>query len=182
MLALAVVALVATACRPMPIGPRDPVGTNCGDIEWGSLASVLPGTSAGPVTDLRAGRHPCFDRLVVDIGDDAPPGWNVGYVDRVRAPGSGFRVPLRGAAELRVIVRSPAYTPVRQPTYDPADPDEALDVSGFDTFRQVAFAGSFEAQSVIGLGVRARLPFRVFTLDGTPGRSRLVIDVAHRWY
>jgi len=32
----------------------------------------------------------------------------------------------------------------------------------------------------MGLGVRARLPFRVFTLtDATT--SRLVIDVAHHW-
>jgi hypothetical protein len=33
----------------------------------------------------------------------------------------------------------------------------------------------------IGLGVRARLPFRVFALAGPGGGSRLVIDVAHRW-
>ena len=33
----------------------------------------------------------------------------------------------------------------------------------------------------IGLGVRARLPYRVFVLDGSGGGSRLVIDVAHRW-
>jgi hypothetical protein len=40
----------------------------------------------------------------------------------------------------------------------------------------VAWAGSFEGQSTIGLGVRARLPFRVLQLPG-----RLVIDVAHHW-
>jgi hypothetical protein len=33
----------------------------------------------------------------------------------------------------------------------------------------------------LGLGVRARLPFRVFTLDGPGSMSRLVIDVAHHW-
>ena len=45
----------------------------------------------------------------------------------------------------------------------------------------MAFAGTFEAVTQIGLGVRARLPFRVFTLDGPGNGSRLVIDVAHRW-
>ncbi len=33
-------------------------------------------------------------------------------------------------------------------------------------------------QSTIGLGVRARLPFRVGTLDNP---TRVVIDVAHHW-
>jgi hypothetical protein len=38
-----------------------------------------------------------------------------------------------------------------------------------------------EGQTEIGLGVRARLPFRVFPLAGPGDGSRLVIDVAHRW-
>ena len=38
-----------------------------------------------------------------------------------------------------------------------------------------------ESQATIGLGVRARLPFRVFTLTGPGSGSRLVVDVAHRW-
>ncbi len=54
-------------------------------------------------------------------------------------------------------------------------------MSGYRTFRQVRYVESFEAVTVFGLGVRARLPFRVFTLDGPDGGSRLVVDVAHRW-
>ena len=57
----------------------------------------------------------------------------------------------------------------------------AVNVAGYTTFRQVAWAGSFEGQTSIGLGVRARLPFRVFTLAGPGGGSRIVVDVAHRW-
>ena len=49
-------------------------------------------------------------------------------------------------------------------------------MSGYRTFRQVAWADSRRHYTYFGLGVRARLPFRVFTLPG-----RLVIDVAHRW-
>lgn len=55
---------------------------------------------------------------------------------------------------------------------------------GFRTFRQVAWAGSFEGLTTVGLGVRARLPFRVFALSGIPGPAqgaRVVIDVVHRW-
>lgn len=61
------------------------------------------------------------------------------------------------------------------------DRHEALAVGGYDTFRQVAFLGTFEGETQIGLGVRARLPFRVFTLTGPGAGSRLVVDVAHRW-
>ena len=47
---------------------------------------------------------------------------------------------------------------------------------GFRTFRQVAGAGSSEGYTSEGLGVRARLPFRVFTLAGPGNTVRLVID------
>jgi hypothetical protein len=57
-------------------------------------------------------------------------------------------------------------------------------VTGFRTVRQVAWAGSYEGTTSLGVGTRARLPFRVFTLLGSPGDDqavRLVIDVGHRW-
>ena len=63
----------------------------------------------------------------------------------------------------------------------PANPCELANVAGYQTFRQVAYAGSFEGQTTLGLGVRARLPFRVFILAGPGDGSRLVVDVAHRW-
>ena len=49
-------------------------------------------------------------------------------------------------------------------------------VAGFTTFRQAADGGSFEGYTTIGLGVRARLPFRVTSSD-----DHLIVDVAHRW-
>ncbi|MEZ5204746.1 MAG: hypothetical protein R2701_10320 [Acidimicrobiales bacterium] len=44
----------------------------------------------------------------------------------------------------------------------------------------MAFAGSFEGETTFGLGVRFRLPYRVFAVEGSAG-SKLVVDVAHRW-
>ena len=67
------------------------------------------------------------------------------------------------------------------PSYQPADRFHAVNVTGFQTFRQVFYGGSFEGVTTAGLGVRARLPFRVFLLAGPGNGSRLVIDVAHRW-
>ena len=56
-----------------------------------------------------------------------------------------------------------------------------FNVDGWRAFRQVALCGSFEGYMTFGLGVGARLPFRVFTLPGPGAHSRLLIDVAHHW-
>lgn len=47
------------------------------------------------------------------------------------------------------------------------------DARGYRTFRQVGFGGSFEGYTTVGLGVRARLPFRVLTVG-----TDVVVDVA----
>lgn len=151
----------------------------CG-ITWGSLVKVNSSTTSAPVTNVRAGEHPCFDRMVVDIRGKGA-GYRVEYVSTVRADGSGQVIPLRGGAFLRVIVTAPSYDRFGNATYRPANPRELVNLTGYTTFRQLASAGSFEGQSTFGLGVRARLPFRVFTLDGPGTASRVVIDVAHRW-
>lgn len=95
--------------------------------------------------------------------------------------GSGFDIPLQGGAFLQVTVNAPSYDSNYNVTYSPAAKAELSNVSGYQTFRQVAYAGSFEGYTSIGLGVRARLPFRVFTLDGPGAGSRMVVDVAHFW-
>lgn len=151
----------------------------CG-IRWGSLEKVETNMSTAELVNVRAGRHPCFDRLVLDFRGDID-GHLVSYVPSVRHDGSGRLVPLRGGARLEIVATGPAYTPSGNPTYQPENQRQLVNVSGWDTFRQVAWAGSFEGQTTIGLGVRARLPFRVFILDGPGTGSRLVVDVAHRW-
>jgi hypothetical protein len=154
---------------------------------WGSLPEVnnhvrSPLTNVPTtVTNVRSGRHACYDRLVIDLTGGAT-GYDVRYVSSVRQDGSGRLVPLRGGSRLQVVVRAPAYNiNTGKTTYAPRNPKELIDVSGYSAFRQVAFAGSFEGQTTLGLGVRARLPFRVFTLTGPGTGARLVIDVAHRW-
>jgi hypothetical protein len=150
-------------------------GPYCGQ-RWGSTPEVLATGSAGEVVDVRAGRHPCFDRLVLDVVGDLD-GYVVEYVDVLRQDGSGHVVPLRGGARLQVTATAPVV---------PTDAffvaaGELVDVATYRTFRQVAWAGSFEGSTTVGLGVRARLPFRAFILDGPGDTARLVVDVAHRW-
>jgi hypothetical protein len=152
----------------------------CG-IRWGSLTKTDPAMSSAPLTAVRTGRHACYDRLVIDVAGPAG-GYMVGYVTQVSAEGSGCPIALRGRAFLQIVIHDPAYNVnTGQATYTPANPKELTDVTGYRTFRQVAWGGSFEGYTTIGLGTRARLPFRVFTLDGPGNGSRIVVDVAHRW-
>lgn len=146
----------------------------CG-ITWGSQAKSHATTTRAELTGVRAGRHDCYDRLVFDVRGTVT-GYHASYVNTVTEDGSGRVVPLRGGARLAIAVQAPAYDDAGRQTYHPANSKELVNVAGYRTFRQVAFAGSFEGMSTVGLGVRARLPFRVFTLPG-----RLVVDVAHKW-
>ncbi len=170
--ALAGAVPVATATTSAQAAPY------CG-ITWGSLAKTKAPLQAGPVTGVRSGRHACFDRLVIDLKGKAP-GYTVRYVSQVTADGSGAVIPTRGGAKLQLTVNAPAYTPTGSASFTPKNRSEVVNVAGYSTFRQVVWAGTFEGYTSMGVGVRARLPFRVFTLDdGTT--SRVVIDVAHRW-
>jgi hypothetical protein len=156
----------------------------CGQA-WGSLSKTDPAMSQAKVVDVRTGQHYCFDRLVIDMKDPDPngpvAGYTIRYVPGVVQDGSGLPVPLRGQAFIQLTVNAPAYDDAGNPTYNPANKSELADVAGYQTFRQVAWAGSFEGYSTIGLGVRARLPFRVLALPGPGTGSRLVVDVAHFW-
>ena len=112
--------------------------------------------------------------------DGAPAGYTVSYVPAIGTE-NGELLPLRGGAFLLISLQAPTYDAAGRPTYSPANPAELASVNGWRTFRQVSLGDSFEGYTTIGLGVRARLPFRVFTLDGPGDNSRLVIDVAHKW-
>lgn len=151
----------------------------CG-ITWGSAAKAVSGspTPQWPIVNVRGGQKTCYDRLVVDFRGKASA-YRVRYVSAVTKQGSGAVLPLRGGAFLQIDLQAPTYdVNTGAPTYRPANRNELVNVSGWRTFRQVADGGSFEAVTTFGLGVRARLPFRVFKL-ADPGR--VVIDVAHRW-
>lgn len=153
----------------------------CG-ITWGSLVknSTVTARTPNELTDIRSGRHTCYDRLVLDV-DGRTSGYSVQYVATIRQDGSGQVVPVAGGARLQVVVNTAAYDDDGDATYVPTNRARVVDVTGYSTFRQVAWAGSFEGTTTLGLGVRARLPFRVFVLDGPGAGSRLVVDVAHRW-
>lgn len=173
--------LVALAASTIPIAASTTAAQAapfCG-ITWGSLTKAKATLVQGPITNVRAGRHACFDRLVIDLRGKAP-GYTVKYVNTFTGQASGLPIPLRGGAKIAVTANAPAYTASGTSSYAPKNRAEVVNVAGYTTFRQVAWDSSFEGYTSLGLGVRARLPFRVFVLqDATT--SRMVIDVAHRW-
>lgn len=172
--AMIVAVLIATVAGVATV-PASAAGCR---THWGSLVKSADHATTGHVTGVRTGRHSCYDRLVIDLDGDRA-GYRVEYVKSLAADGSGDPVAVKGGAIIRIIALAPAFDN-GSPTVD-SKKVSATNVSGYRTFRDVEWAGSFEGQTTIGLGVRARLPFRVFVLDGPGDGSRLVIDVAHRW-
>ena len=170
--------LAAVGLGILAPGPAS-AASYCG-LDWGSLGKTAPGMSTASVTNVRTGQQYCFDRLVVDL-DGPLKGYTVGYVPEIIQDPTGFTIPVYGSARLQVTVNAPSCDSTGNPTYNPAAKAELSSVAGYQTFRQVVYAGSFEGSTSIGLGVRARLPFRVFTLDGPGAGSRLIVDVAHFW-
>jgi len=181
-----VVALVLTGVPALALtaastSPAAATVCSATTAHWGSLPKTLNRLTPDPITNVRAGRQACFDRMVVDIRGRGA-GYNVRYVPQVLSEGQGAVVPLRGGARLAVVIKAPAYDiNTGRFTYHPASWRELVNVRGYSTFRQIAWGGSYEGYTTIGLGVRARLPMRVFILNGPGTGSRVVIDVAHHW-
>jgi hypothetical protein len=177
---IAVVGLLLAFLVVAPAPAQAAAAPYCG-ITWGSLAKSAGALSGGSVTNVRAGRHACFDRMVIDVRGHAN-GYRVQYVQQVKGPGSGQPVALRGGAFLEVVVLAAAYDRnTGSATYTPANRKELVNTAGYATFRQLAYTASFEGYTHFGVGVRARLPFHVFVLDGPGNTSRIVLDVAHKW-
>jgi hypothetical protein len=170
-------ALPADESSSPPV-PATSAAPSCG-IHWGSLVKAAPADNpdmAGKYSlfNVSAGRHACFDRLVLDFTGPMS-GYSVGYVDLAFTQPGGDVAGVRGGARLEIIAGASTSR------FEPENPREVVPVSGWRTFRQVVDPGSFEGQSELGLGVRTRLPFRAFVLAGPADGSRLVVDVAHRW-
>ncbi len=155
-------------------------------VRWGSLDKVTPAAPSAPLVDVRVGGHDYFDRLVLDIAGDPGPGYHVGYTDHLSGVGTGARFAVKGGATLTIAVTAPGRDALVIPTVPWGAGEEIVSqdelvAAGFRAFRSVVYGGSFERRSVLGLGLRARLPFRVFRLGGPGTGSRVVIDVAHVW-
>jgi hypothetical protein len=148
--------------------------------DWGSGVKSVTDADARPLRNVTTSRTTCYDRMVFHIsGAMGRLGYNVGYVDAFHQDGSGDPIPVGGGAILQIYVSAPSYDPVTlRQTYAgrAAKPLPGVNLTGYKTFRDTRFGASFEGQTQVGLGVRARLPFRVLQSG-----DKLIVDVAHRW-
>ncbi|MEU9469093.1 hypothetical protein AB0D78_21030 [Streptomyces avermitilis] len=73
------------------------------------------------------------------------------------------------------------------PNFDPSTGSESyprqygqplpgVDITGYQTFTDTRYVDAPEDDVLVGVGVRARLPFRV-----TQSGDQLIVDVAHSW-
>jgi hypothetical protein len=154
----------------------------CG-ITWGSLQK--DGGTLGPeaLVNVRTGHHDCYDRVVFDFQGSAG-GYRAGYGGAV-SQGRGEPLDVVGGAQIAVEFLEPAYdVQTGALTVPYAVGDHPFNISvmdGYRTLTDVVYGGTFEGYTTFGIGVRARLPFRVLTLPGPGTSSRIVIDVAHHW-
>jgi len=173
----------ASASRPSPAVSS---GACSAERNWGtgSVAGSLTMTPS-PLYLTRVGRHACYDRVTFDINGPQAVGFTVRYVPVVRADGSGMPVPVAGRAALQVIVRAPMLgtdNQGHQPSVTVPRVGQNLvspaRLAGWSSLRAVAYAGSFEGQTTVAVGVRERLPFRVFVTGGG-SYKHVVVDIAH---
>ncbi len=141
--------------------------------------------SRAPLYLVREGQHPCYDRVVFDINGPAPASYVVRYVPQVLSDAAGKPVPVAGSAVLQVVVRAPiwgtddqGHQPWRTPPAVGADLISPAQVAGWSSLAEAKFAGSFEGQTTIALGVRAQLPFRVL-VTGDAATRHVIVDIAH---
>lgn len=179
-----------TAKPPVPgLPPQAPPGPGpCRSTTgWSAELKQAAGSTTDALYLVRAGRHECFDRVVFDINGPTDVGYFAQYVPVVRADGSGAPIPVAGAAALQIVISAPAQGAdesghqagkVLARTGDHFYTESQL--AGWRTLRAVRFAGFFEGQCTFAVGVRAELPFRVFTLlDRRDQVRRVVVDIAH---
>lgn len=160
---------------------RSATAPYCG-ITWGSLEKSGGHLSPAPLLTTRTGQHDCWDRLVFEF-DGAADGYRVAYSSEVYTEGKGDPLSgqTAGGALIGVHLRNPGYDQGGHTTYPYAVGAHVASVAGYRTLRDVVFGGTFEGYSTFAVGVRTRLPFRVFVLAGPGSHSRIVLDVAHLW-
>jgi hypothetical protein len=188
--AAAAPAAPATTVTPSPATQEGSAGrapAACAEVQrWGSGPRQQLVLSSAPLYLVRVGRHDCYERVVVDLNGPDAVGYAVRYVPVVREDGSGTPRPVAGGAALELVVGAPAlgmddqgHQPGNVLAEPGADFFTAGQLAGWRSLREVRYAGSFEGQTTIAVGVRERVPFRVFTvLDARDQIRRVVLDVA----
>jgi hypothetical protein len=126
------------------------------------------------VSDVRIGRHDGFDRVVLEVGGEGLPGWDVRYVDQASSQGSGEPVEVAGEAVLQVALTGVGYPYDTGVEEIPAG--ESVAAAGTESVTELVYDATFEGTTVAFVGTTHRRPFRVYLLEAP---TRVVLEVAH---
>lgn len=136
-------------------------------------SEASPGASV-TVSDIRFGVHDGFDRVVLEVGGEGLPGWDVRYVDQASSQGSGEAVDVAGNAVLQVSLTGagyPYHTGVQE-----VPRGRSVSAPGAGTVTDVVFDATFEGTTVAFVGTTEQAPFRVYLLEAP---TRVVLEVQH---
>src|SRR5215216_1819787 len=128
-----------------------------------ALAAAPAGAQSAPtLVDVRAARHPGFDRVVFEFRG-AVPQHTVRYVGQLVEDGSGNPVSVAGAADLEVVFHGAnAHAEDGTPSVSPKRFSP-----GLTAVKEVAQIGDFEAVVSYGIGLDRRRPLTVSALLAT---------------
>ena len=138
------------------------------------------GSGAGPayLTEVRAGRHPGFDRVVWEF-DGPAPSFRAEYAEGpVRESGSGAKVDVAGEGALTIIFSLASGVDLSgdEPVEIYTGPRRiAGDDAGTRNITEIVETGDFESTLAWAVGVEQATPFTV-TVLAEP--TRVVLDVA----
>ena len=166
---------VSAGAGPASTVPVVAAAPYCG-LTWGSGAKTGGALRTPELVKISTVRMACWDRTVFEFAG-AVNGYSVQYAITIPTDGEGFDMApyLAGGAKLSVSLRAPAMT------YPARTGDHPVNVLRYRTLRDVIYGGSYEGYTTAAIGVRAKLPFRVFVAAGPGTHSRIIVDVAHRW-
>lgn len=158
-----------TATGTPPVASSSPTVTSTPDVTGDGTGGT------GKLVDVRLGSRDGVDRFVLEFLDGVPR-YTIGYRPLpAYADGSGNVIPLPGATDLiqvTLIGATGGGWDGNAPTYS----GPSTVTADTTVVTEAKAAGDFEAVLTWVVGVRAKAPLRVMTLDGPP---RLVIDLQH---
>ena len=149
--------------------PQNPAGTFAGTTD--PVEQPRPNLNPAVLRDVRAARHPDFERVVFEFEPPSVPGYRMEYAEApVLDCGAGEPLDVDGSAHL-VVRLSPAqaHTEAGEVTLPDRERRPALTL-----VRELELSCDFEGQVSWVLGLSARRPYRVSELAAPP---RLVVDI-----
>lgn len=185
--------------------PAQAAPAPCNYAGWNNGLKNATNPTEGFVGDIDAGRHRCYERIVVRRSGDSWPGYDIRYVSVAGTEGEGCPAKLgAGNKILRVVIDSPAYnhygqstTPNRFKKIKPGEPCykailplrtwtnvahtkwATINFGSYKTIKTSAWLGSFEGQTSFALGVKPTSTGGkpVFRVFTANGNRDVVIDL-----